>query len=333
MRGVLFWREHGLFICKVSVYVYLRVLDIGFGKIESDVLVGNLGLHAVVEAGRKLHSRGTGELIMGRIGFLVLVLVRLGSVVGRFRVLFRLLLLFLAESFYAHVLLLDLLEGRGALAGGLEEAGALDLNLVQSADFLLASSPGRRLVVVLGRRAAHRPVRVPEQVPGILVHVVLLRYVRALDRAVFESVVASALWTAHIPQKLSADRIGRLGAVAEEGAGAVGRGRLGGRMGNLQSVHARKPTRKDFAGGRREEIHFVVIRLRLSEGKFRVRWRCLRSQELFLRRALGETFFCLLLGYRRLETGTLFEEGVGSVDIHPTRVRLVVCGTCHFSYY
>lgn len=166
-----------------------------------------------------------------------------------------------------------------------------------------------------------------------MVHVVLLRYVGALDGAVFESLVASSLRTTHISQKFSSHWIRRLRVVAKEGAGAICRGRLGSCMGNLQSLHVRKPTRKDFAGRRREEVYFVIINLRLSEGKLGVRGRGLRPQELLFRRALRKALFCLLLRHGGLEAAALFEEGVGSVDIHPTRVRLVICGSCHFSCY
>ena len=68
-------------------------------------------------------------------------------------------------------------------------------------------------------------------------------------------------------------------------------------MGNFQSVHVRKGARKDFSGRGGEEIHLVVVDLWFSEGKFGVRRRSLRSEELFLRRALGMALFSLLFRY------------------------------------
>ena len=102
-------------------------------------------------------------------------------------------------------------------------------------------------------------------------------------------------------------------------------------MGNFQSVHVRKGARKDFSSRGREEIHLVIIDLRLSEGEFGVRGRSLGSEELLLWRTLGMALFGLLFGYGGFEAAALLEESVGRVDRHPTGVRLVICGTCHIS--
>jgi hypothetical protein len=136
---------------------------------------------------------------------------------------------------------------------------------MQMVDFRLAFFPGRRLIVVLGWRTTHGPIGVPEKIAIIVIHVVLLCYIRALNGAEFESKVGSAIhcWTADVTEELRTIWVCGLGAGAKEGAGAVGAGWLGG-MGNLESVHMRKGARKDFPGRRSKEIHLVIVDLWLS---------------------------------------------------------------------
>jgi len=98
----------------------------------------------------------------------------------------------------------------------LEQSGSFDLNFVQIVDFRLASLPGRRLVVMLCRRAAHGSIGIPEEIARILIHVMLFGDIRALNGAVFESKVGPTLHcrTANVSEELRTNRIGSLGAGA-----------------------------------------------------------------------------------------------------------------------